>query len=59
MSLAAAIGCDELDVELQRTKAAFDSWAGNAVLAADQLRDSHRRNILELKGVQYPLGMHL
>lgn len=53
MSFTAAIGCDELEVELQRTKTAFDNWAVHVVSAADQLLDSHRRNILELKGALY------
>ena len=49
MSVVAAIGCDQLDAELVRTKGALDNWASNVVSAADQLRDSHKRNIFELK----------
>ena len=51
MSLIGEIDCAQLDAELQRTKGAFDSWALNKVSAADQLCDSHKRNISDLRGV--------
>ena len=50
MSVALAIDLKQLQHELQSARGAFDEWALNTVSAADQLRDTHAKNVSELRG---------
>ena len=50
MSVASAIGLEQLQRELQSARGAFDKWALNTVSAADQLRNSHKQIVSELRG---------
>ena len=47
------IDLKQLQAELQSARGAFDKWALDTVSAADQLRDSHRRNIADLRGTAH------
>lgn len=53
MSVASAINLEQLQAELQSAQGSFDKWALNTVSAADQLRDSHIRNVSELRGARH------
>ena len=50
MSVASAIDREQLQRELQSARGAFDKWALNTVSVADQLRDSYKNNVSELRG---------
>ena len=50
MSAPPAIDLQQLQAELQSARGAFDKWALDTVSAADQLRESHIRNITDLRG---------
>lgn len=50
MSVASAIDREQLQRELQSARGAFDKWALNTVSVADQLRDSYKHNVSELRG---------
>ena len=50
MSERLPIDLEQLQAELQFARGAFDKWALDTVSAADQLRDSHVRNIADLRG---------
>ena len=50
MSVASAIGLEQLQRELQSARGAFDKWALNTVSAADLLRDTHAKTVSELRG---------
>lgn len=52
MSVTSAIDVEQLQVELQSARGAFDKWALSTISVADQLRDRHIRNITELRGKQ-------
>lgn len=45
-----SIDLEQLQAELQSARGAFDKWALDTVSAADQLRESHTRNIADLRG---------
>lgn len=50
MSGTPAVDWEQLQAELQLARGAFDKWALDTVSAADQLRESHVRNITDLRG---------
>ena len=53
MSERLPIDLEQLQAELQSARGAFDKWALDTVSAADQLRDTHIRNIADLRGTAY------
>lgn len=53
MSERLPIDLEQLQAELQSARGAFDKWVLDTVSAADQLRDSHIRNIADLRGTAY------
>lgn len=50
MTERSSIDLEQLQAELQSARGAFDKWALDTVSAADQLRESHTRNIADLRG---------
>lgn len=53
MSERVTIDVEQLQAELQSARDAFDKWALDTVSTADQLRESHIRNIADLRGTAY------